>query len=183
MVHFHGTGRFGKSGPTVLQNCYKLIEKKWNYQYELQWLQDPVGISFSESSHLVEFCLGTGNPLGRPLKFIGDDFFLYMDDFVLLIGERYQNDSLTDFLLAKFEEEQAETRGSRQVVTVSSFLVEEWNTPCYDLNCLKRIIVPFNLQGNHWGLLVLDVSRKVVVFDDGFHQSSLITFAVLVKVL
>ena len=106
-----------------------------------------------------------------------------MEDFVLLIGERYLNDSLIDFLLAKFQEEEAETRGSRQVVALSSLLVEEWNTPCRmakfikrmskrcNLNCLKRIILPFNLQGNHWGLLVLDISRKVVYFDDGFHQS------------
>ena len=75
LVHFHGAGRFGKSGLTVLQNCHKLIEIKRNYQSELQWLQDPVRISFSESSQLVEFCLGTGNPLRRPLKCIRDDFF------------------------------------------------------------------------------------------------------------
>ena len=77
LVHFHGAGRFGKSGLTVLQNCYKF--------------------SFSESSQLVEFCPSTGIPLGRPLKCIRDDFFLYMEDFVLLIGKRYVNDSLIDF--------------------------------------------------------------------------------------
>ena len=139
MVHFHGAGRFGKSGLTVLQNCYKLIEVKRNYQYELQWLQDPVGIIFSESNQLVEFCLGTGNPLGRPLKCIRNDFFLYMEDFVLLTGERYLNDSLIDFLLAKFEEEEAEARGSRQVVALSSLLAEEWNTPCRMAKFIKRL--------------------------------------------
>ena len=77
LVHFHGAGRFGKSGLTVLQNCYKLIEIKRNYQYELQWLQDPVRISFSESNELAGFCLGTGNPLGRSLKCIRDDFSVY----------------------------------------------------------------------------------------------------------
>ena len=75
LVHFHGAGRIGKSGLNVLQNCYKLIEIKWNYQYELQWLQDPFGISFSESSQLVEFSLSTGNQLDGPLKCIRDDFF------------------------------------------------------------------------------------------------------------
>ena len=85
--------------------------------------------------------------------------------------------------MTKFEEEQAETRRSIQVVSLSSLLVEEWNTPCRmakfikrlskccTLNCLKRIILPFNLQGNHWDLLVLDVIRKVVFSHDGFHQS------------
>ena len=62
-----------------------------------------------------------------------------MEGFVLLIGERYLNDSLIDFLLTEFEEEEAEIRGSRQVVASSSLLVEEWNTLCRMAKFIKRL--------------------------------------------
>ena len=38
-----------------------------------------------------------------------------------------------------------------------------------DVNQVKKMLIPVNMQQQHWGLLVIDIVRKVFLFDDGFH--------------
>ena len=180
VIHFIGIGRFGYPGCIVLSNIFKFIKIKSDFQEELKWLQQKIpGISDDDRDYMITKLLYTGSLSKRPLARL-QRISLYVRDVICFVGERYVSDQIINNFFQRFEQEHSKDK----IVIFDSFLCEE-NLPgdssgyinssirnlCsrVDVNQVKKMLIPVNMQQQHWGLLVIDIVRKVFLFDDGFH--------------
>ena len=180
VIHFIRIGRFGYPGCIVLSNIFKFIKIKSDFQEELKWMQQKIpGISDDDCDYTIDKLLYTGSPSKRPLARL-QRISLYMRDVICLVGERYVNDQIINYFFQRFEQEHSKGK----IVIFDSFLCEEHlpgDSSGYinssirnlcsrvDVNQVKKMLIPVNMQQQHWGLLVIDTVKKVFLFDDGFH--------------
>ena len=107
------------------------------------------------------------------------DVFVDANDVSTLVAERYLNGFVIDAICLKYCEE-AVLRGSPSLYLPS--LTQTWVSSgnCSHLQSklkpyvtgrnlatLQWILTPIHVNGNHWGLLCMNISSKQAFFDDG----------------
>ena len=99
-------------------------------------------------------------------------------DLSLLVGERYLNDDIINFLIQKYCDKANAARehtGTKVLLPsflsmgkVSSNVVQRLSLTC-DMERVENMLLPVHINDSHWGLAVFSVPGKTVYFDDGYH--------------
>ena len=164
----------------VLHNYYVFWDIKKNFKVEKEFLErDASGISAKEKETL-KMILYQRNPRG---KFFAERnrIQLTIDQVTCLIGERYLNDNVINYLMNIFEKEGNLLLGRNACLAVDSLLLncskstisQSIRRCCCgkDVTQLEIIVIPTHLQhASHWGLAKIEVKTKAVFFDDGLHM-------------
>ena len=182
-IEFDGLGHFDVQSLRVLQNyfAFKAVAKK--ALFEEKWLlEETHGVSPSERLHLLNTVLYLSPRNGLVSKSHGIE--ISVDDLTTLCGERYLNDKVIDYLLNLFEERANSAAGKTICLSLSTFLAPEQMSEgamkmlhrvslTSDISNLEIMLLPCNIEGNHWGLIVFDLSVQKIFYDDGFHMEPL----------
>ena len=173
-------GKFSLESLPVLHNYYVFWDIKKNFKVEKEFLErDASGISAKEKETL-KMILYQRNPRG---KFFAERnrIQLTIDQVTCLIGERYLNNNVINYLMNIFEKEGNLLLGRNACLAVDSLLLncskstisQSIRRCCCgkDVTQLEIILIPTHLQhASHWGLAKIEVKTKAVFFDDGLHM-------------
>lgn len=176
-VKFGELGVFDCRAIDVLISACKASLTKMRVKEEEKWLQGSNGVLTAAQIHEIASLLFGSKPEQEILRV--KDVFVDANDISALVGERYLNGFLIDALCLKYSEE-AILSGSTSLYLPS--LTQTWvssgSLPHLksklkpylsgrNLAGIHWILSPVHVNGNHWGLLCLNMASRQVFYDDG----------------
>ena len=97
-------------------------------------------------------------------------------DLSVLCCERYLNDEVMNLLINKYCDEANSRLGGDVFSMLPSYVTAEFGCNAIlqlcasvDITTTEVVFYPKHLNGNHWGLIILNTKKKEVQIDDGYH--------------
>ena len=180
-VKFGHLGVFDWRAIDIWMKASKAASIKRRAQEEKTWLCSSNGAVTPSQIEEIRTLLFNSEPQQEVLR-IGD-LIVDANDLSTLVGERYLTGFVIDAACLKYSEE-AMSRGSCSLYLPSS--TQTWassNSLRFlksklqpyvsgrNLSGISWILTPIHVNGNHWGLLCLNMVQQQIFYDDGLKQN------------
>lgn len=162
-------GCFSRNELSNLERICDIVSTKCELAEEKQWIfSTPDSLSQWAKSEIMRHL--TDFPLGDVL-FTNTGCSVSSKAYSYLALERYIDDSVIDFFLAKY---QGECSLTGSVICLPAYATtwinsddEEFKRECFNEvfesvmpSSLRQILLPVNLSNTHWGLVVINVKER-----------------------
>lgn len=190
-VKFGDLGIFDVNTLDIWTKASKAATIKLKVQEEENWLRSTSSTLTPHQIDEIKAMLFESRPQQVILQ-IGD-MLVDAEDLSTLAAERYLNGFVIDGACLKYSDE-AMSRNSRTLYLPSC--TQTWASSNNlrflksklkpflsgrDLSNIIWILTPIHVNGNHWGLLCLNMVQQVPFYDDGLKQNPPINIALIVE--
>ena len=180
-VKFGDLGVFDSRALDIWMKASRAAFIKVRVQEEVNWLNGTISTLTPQQINAIRSLLFDSEPQEEILK-IGD-VIVDTNDLSTLAAERYLNGFVIDAACMKYSEE-AMSRNSHSLylpsftqtwASSSNLLFLKSKLKPYlsgrVLNNIIWILTPIHVNGNHWGLLCLNMVQRQAFYDDGLKQN------------
>ena len=180
-VKFGHLGVFDCRAIDIWMKASKAASIKRRAQEEEKWLCSSDGAVTPSQIEEIRTLLFNSEPQQEILRM--GDLIVDANDLSTLVAERYLTGFVIDVACLKYSEE-AMSRGSLSLYLPSS--TQTWassNNLLFlksklqpfvsgrNLSGILWILTPIHVNGNHWGLLCLNMVQQQIFYDDGLKQN------------